>query len=228
MQRQKLQSCRHQQSKSSAFTLIELLVVIAIISLLVSMLLPSLKTAKALANRVVCSANMRNINLAFGLYNNDWDGWFPLVREVKNPLVSGVWADKLYDGTYLESAEAFNCPSVPLRVFIPDETNGACKMAYGMEWWVGGGDDIGQGHKIIDIVKPANTVLAGENNNSSGAHGYGVHDNRWPVPLNEWGWPDDERHSGVSNILFVDGHVLAYTQDIACSDSSIIWFTDGD
>ncbi len=226
MQRQKLQSCRHQQPKSSAFTLIELLVVIAIISLLVSMLLPSLKTAKALANRVVCSANMRNINLAFGLYNNDWDGWFPLVREKSSPL-SGVWADKLYDGTYLESAEAFNCPSVPLRVFIPDENTGAYKMAYGMEWWVGGGDGIGQGHKIVNIAKPANTVLAGENNNSSGVHGYGVHNNRWPVPLYSWGWPDDERHSGVSNILFVDGHVLAYTQDIACDNNELIWFTLG-
>ena len=51
-----------------AFTLIELLVVIAIISLLVSILLPSLNTAKDLARTAFCATNLRQLGLAMHMY----------------------------------------------------------------------------------------------------------------------------------------------------------------
>lgn len=58
-----------------AFTLIELLVVIAIISLLVSILLPSLNNAKALARSVVCQSNLKQILYASALYSEDHEGY---------------------------------------------------------------------------------------------------------------------------------------------------------
>lgn len=63
--------------KRKAFTLIELLVVIAIISLLVSILLPSLNTARSLAKGVFCQANLRSMGSMTLLYQNDWQGYFP-------------------------------------------------------------------------------------------------------------------------------------------------------
>ena len=51
--------------------------VIAIISLLVSILLPSLNRAKALAKRVVCASNLKNIGLSMLLYANDNRGKYP-------------------------------------------------------------------------------------------------------------------------------------------------------
>lgn len=56
------------------FTLIELLVVIAIISLLVSILLPSLQRARELAKSTVCLHNLHTMTAALGLYASDYDG----------------------------------------------------------------------------------------------------------------------------------------------------------
>ena len=63
-------------NRSTGFTLIELLVVIAIISLLVSILLPSLQQAKALAQRAQCSANLRSFATATSLYVSESKGYF--------------------------------------------------------------------------------------------------------------------------------------------------------
>jgi len=59
----------------AGFTLIELLVVIAIISILASILLPALNTAREAVNRVVCASNMRSISQGMMAYADDYNGW---------------------------------------------------------------------------------------------------------------------------------------------------------
>ena len=73
------------------FTLIELLVVVAIISLLVSILVPSLQNAKALATQVVCQSNLHGIGQATYMYANDNNGMFPTILANASNSLPGVY-----------------------------------------------------------------------------------------------------------------------------------------
>ena len=59
------------------FTLLELLVVIAMIAILLSLLMPSLRNARAKAEIAVCLSNMSQINTAVVTYTTHNGGSFP-------------------------------------------------------------------------------------------------------------------------------------------------------
>ena len=59
-----------------AFTLVELLVVISIIALLVGIMLPSLRQARAQAQATVCKSNIRQLHLANSSYATENNGLY--------------------------------------------------------------------------------------------------------------------------------------------------------
>jgi prepilin-type N-terminal cleavage/methylation domain-containing protein len=64
--------------RKKGFTLIELLVVIAIIAILAAMLLPVLAAAKRRAQRINCVSNIKQVNLAFRIWEGDNNNLYPM------------------------------------------------------------------------------------------------------------------------------------------------------
>jgi len=58
------------------FTLLELLVVVAVLAMLIALLLPSLRQAKAQAKQVACQSNLRQIAVAWHAYLDAHEGSF--------------------------------------------------------------------------------------------------------------------------------------------------------
>ena len=63
--------------KNLAFTLVELLVVVSIISLLISIVTPSLTQARREARVVACMSNQRQVGIAFEIYSEQFDYFWP-------------------------------------------------------------------------------------------------------------------------------------------------------
>ncbi|MFN4032940.1 MAG: DUF1559 domain-containing protein [Fimbriimonadales bacterium] len=91
------------------FTLIELLVVIAIIAVLAAILFPVFAQAREKARQMQCMSNCRQIGLAFRMYTDDHDGYFPMSYHAADN--SGVFAWTHRVQPYIKSRDIYRCPS---------------------------------------------------------------------------------------------------------------------
>ncbi|HLI47262.1 MAG TPA: DUF1559 domain-containing protein [Chthonomonas sp.] len=116
---------RHRVKYFGAFTLIELLAVIAIIAILAALLFPVFAKAREKARQIVCFSNLHQIGLAVGMYNQDYDGYFPYAISPME-VYHNFWAE--YSPSfaaqvpylpqfhevlqpYVKSHQVFDCPS---------------------------------------------------------------------------------------------------------------------
>ena len=99
--------------RRGAFTLIELLVVIAIIAIIAAILFPVFAAVREKGRRTACASNIRQINLAFFQYTQEYDEQMP-ARRIKSPPINGGNDNNVpYDSllaSYVRSDGVYACP----------------------------------------------------------------------------------------------------------------------
>jgi prepilin-type N-terminal cleavage/methylation domain-containing protein/prepilin-type processing-associated H-X9-DG protein len=215
------------------FTLVELLVVVAIISLLVSILLPSLGQAKEQAKIVACMTNLRGLGLGFAQYSSENDDWYPAGSGWGGD--PPTWDHSLIN--YYENKQLLHCLDDNLeRVYGSSDSALCYPRSYAINTsvsWMGPseyGDNYsppyggntkfpwpGWAHKTLEVVLPSETILVGEQWESwyYGSAPTAGRYNRYEgsgIFCSGYSWicrgatSDVHRDGDVANYLFCDGH----------------------
>jgi len=210
------------------FTLIELLVVISIIALLISILLPTLGSARDTAKTLVCASNLRQVGIAVGLYTMEHDQKMPvhwLDQSTPTPLEYGYGGRRLWawvlDVLYLEGGKSDNqvlrCPTHEPRPYGVPKGPGPddrWQMWDGLNPELSYGWNIRLGHyhstfwpndkylSVDDVDRPSGVVSVTETN------GRGVAGQRGYMVTEDVGsYLFAERHEKGGNAAWLDGHV---------------------
>lgn len=118
---------RSSQSPRRGFSLIELILTACVISILAMLTVSVAGRVRESANRVACSANMRNIGMATLLYVSDFRGRLPSVGTANNSGFAGNWgniSELAFLASYLGDLKANGSAAVTRQLRCPGIRNG--------------------------------------------------------------------------------------------------------
>jgi len=230
--------------KHHSFTLIEMLVVIAIISILASMMMPSLREAQATAIGMSCTSNQKQVVLGLIQYGNDNNSEIPFSKDNSQSGANlAYWTIPLtnYMGLPKESFRTkgtlFYCPGYDQTKTEYNNwyrTYGINSVIMHSDWNM----------SMANIKKPSKTIIFGDKISSStdymyipypysfDADGYTF----WAVTgtAKKYGgtpgfWkstnvkiPQTWRHNDAANFGYIDGHVeSSFHEEVATTRGNL-------
>jgi prepilin-type N-terminal cleavage/methylation domain-containing protein len=144
----------------AAFTLIELLVVVAIIAVLAAILLPVFAQAKLAGQATACASNIRQLGVAFSLYEQEYDDTYPLAAYAEGAGFK-LWHDMI--DPMVKNKDVWLCPCSQVSRF---DTSGArtSHFGYNVRYLTNLRLDFSNadGHQAVPasrVQSPAETVL---------------------------------------------------------------------
>lgn len=218
-----------------AFTLIELLVVIAIIAILAAILFPVFARAREAARATACKSNLKQIVAGALMYAQDYDEIVPTSNTLYQVNLTGTARNVFWMGLilpYTKNTGIYRCPSH--ASFTEIEPGNPQYTSYGHQH-----NNLGYGlpaaAAMADIKSPADTIFFADNGKYTGDWTAFMANPDTEMTTNNAGWYYSRRydqctacptfnggnccgtdavtvinrHSGVCNIAFVDGHVKA-------------------
>jgi len=211
-------------TRKPGFTLIELLVVIGILGIIAAILFPVFARARERARQTTCASNLRQIGMATMQYAGDNDGLlFNALSHADDDGRITHWSfcqepDERVNAScgplalFLKSADVWTCPSAgglkALNDYKPMPPAYGLNIAYVRS-------EISQGRPVSlsQVAAPSETIFAAD----SAAYSSGL-----PTWIENVFLPSDHeaavhgheasvhgRHSGLANVLWLDGHVKA-------------------
>jgi prepilin-type N-terminal cleavage/methylation domain-containing protein len=206
--------------QKKAFTLIELLVVIAIIAILAALLLPALAAAKRKAQRINCISNIKQMGIAFRIWEGD--------NKDKYPMAVSTVTGGAQENIYTAGNTAVQCPagygitnvyvvmsnelSTPKVLFCPSD--GVRKAATNFpalhyndqntSYFICGDAEETYPQMILDGDRNIGTTSAPNISVNNNTNKTGV---QWVASTTVWwAWSYGDLHLKVGNLGMADGH----------------------
>jgi len=217
--------------RNKGFTLIELLVVIAIIAVLMSILMPSLNRAREQGRRAACLSNLKQLQLAWLMYNDENDGLIVngaggINRSKEKAWVGKCWADGYSTGEqldeevqkeeikvgalypYIRDTKMYKCPTGTLGEMLTyaamDGANGLAR-----DGTTSGGKSVRVGKTVLWLKRASDIVSPGASFRMIFIDEGWVTPDSYATHYKPATWWDDApvRHGDGTNASFADGHV---------------------